>query len=356
MIYSAHYRRKNNSWQVIISWKDSSGKWHQKSKQGFALKADAKEAESDLIAQIKKAPQPVDKAMADITLLKFCETYLKTRTDIVYITKKHYTNAVKSLGGVAKKPVRTITYLDLQTAVSGWNLKPLTQSQYRDKLRIIFRAAVKPYGLISASPMEDITIARNRKKDERRTLTEDEQKRMTAMATPTNNVDMALNILLYTGLRKGELLALTWNDIDLKDGLIRIGKQFTHTHDGHWNMVEVKSRNGYREIPLPANLLAFLRRCHTTRPMDIHRRLFPAPHSTYRDMQRLLHKVADDLTPHCLRHTYATTLLGNGVDIQTVAALLGDNPQTVIRTYIHYSEQMRKAAADSIQKIFSVNF
>ena len=54
MKYTAHYRRKNNSWQVIISWKDSSGKWRQKSKQGFQLKSDAKQYEEKLLAQIKK--------------------------------------------------------------------------------------------------------------------------------------------------------------------------------------------------------------------------------------------------------------------------------------------------------------
>ena len=52
------------------------------------------------------------------------------------------------------------------------------------------------------------------------------------------------------------------------------------------------------------------------------------------------------------RHTYATTLLGNNVDIQTVASLLGDNINTVIKTYIHYSDEMRKNAADNVANIF----
>ena len=69
------YRQKDNGWQLIVSWKDTSGKWHQRSKQGFATKSAAKEYEHDLIAQIKKAPQPVDKAMVGITLKQFCEEY-----------------------------------------------------------------------------------------------------------------------------------------------------------------------------------------------------------------------------------------------------------------------------------------
>lgn len=49
------YRQKNHSWQLIISFKDTDGKWHQKSKQGFPTKRDAKAVESDLIQQIKKS-------------------------------------------------------------------------------------------------------------------------------------------------------------------------------------------------------------------------------------------------------------------------------------------------------------
>ena len=53
------------------------------------------------------------------------------------------------------------------------------------------------------------------------------------------------------------------------------------------------------------------------------------------------------------RHTYATSLLANGVDMQTVASLLGDGLNTVINTYIHYSQEMRNNAAKSVENIFS---
>nr|WP_269148071.1 tyrosine-type recombinase/integrase [Megasphaera stantonii] len=57
---------------------------------------------------------------------------------------------------------------------------------------------------------------------------------------------------------------------------------------------------------------------------------------------------------HVLRHTYATTLLARGVDIKTVAALLGDTVETVIKKYVHYSEEMRRNAAQNIQNIFDL--
>ena len=104
---------------------------------------------------------------------------------------------------------------------------------------------------------------------------------------------------------------------------------------------------------MPVALVRILKSAHDNLPMDMNKRLFPVPHSTYRDAQIALKKTAPDLTPHCLRHTYATNLLAHGMDVQTVAALLGDSVTTVIRTYIHYSDEMRKAAAKNIDRIFN---
>ena len=53
-----------------------------------------------------------------------------------------------------------------------------------------------------------------------------------------------------------------------------------------------------------------------------------------------------------MRHTYATTLLANGLDVKTVASLLGDDVNTVINTYIHFTDEMRLRAADKVANIF----
>jgi integrase len=95
-----------------------------------------------------------------------------------------------------------------------------------------------------------------------------------------------------------------------------------------------------------------LREYHRTVPLDYKRRLFPHPQGTLEKMQAALRKEDPAFTPHCLRHTYATTLLAKGIDIRTVAALMGDDTKTVINTYVHYTDEMRAAAAAEIKKIF----
>lgn len=346
-MHTTHYRQKDSGWQIIISYKDK-GKWKQKSRQGFASKKEAKQYEQKLLEEIKKLPRPVIEGMEEITLMEFTKTYLHNNQNLSLPTQQCYIQAVKSLVSLADKPMHRITYLDLQNAVSGWDTMPGTQSLYRTKLNVLFKAAVKPYRIISDNPMVDVTIQKSREKKEKRVLTEEEERKVLSL----NN--LALDILYYTGLRKGEMLALTWNDI--KNGVLVVNKQLVLMPTGGLKESPVKSKNGYREIPLPTALVKKLKLVHDTQPMDIKKRLFPRPHITYRRSLEALKEISIDLTPHCLRHTYATNLLAKGIDVQTVAALLGDNVNTVINTYIHYSDEMRKAAARNIQKIFANNF
>ena len=158
MIYTSHYRKKDGAWQLIISFKDIDGRWRQKSKQGFETRSAAKQYEAQLLQEIKKAPRPVEKAMAGITLREFCIEYLKTRKDLVYITKKHYTNAVDAVPDLADKPLARITYLDVSGAVAKWKAKPVTQAGWRVILNALFKAAVRPYRILADNPMKQIAV------------------------------------------------------------------------------------------------------------------------------------------------------------------------------------------------------
>ncbi len=353
MTHTTTYRQKDNGWQIIVSWKNTSGKWKQKSKQGFPTKRDAKEYEQDLIRQIKNRPQPIEPGMADISLKDFCDLYIAAKKSVTENTKRNYKYAVKALSDLADKPVRTITFLDLQRAVSAWSIKPQTQKQYQAKLNALFKAAVTPYGLIAAaSPMQGIETEKARERKERLTISETQFQDLLKLCSRPDAY-IATAICYYTGLRRGELFGLTWEDISWTGQTVRINKQLD-VYAGR--TTEPKSRNGFRTVPIPHPLLLMLRDYHRTAPLDMMRRLLPHPQGTLEKMQKALRAEDPAFTPHCLRHTYATTLLAKGMDIRTVAALMGDDTKTVINTYVHYTDEMRAAAAEEIQKIFSNYF
>ena len=355
MTHTTTFRQKDNGWQIIVSWKDTDGKWHQKSRQGFAKKSDAKAAESDLIQSIKKEPRPVEKSMAGITLEAFCESYLKIKKSVSAGTKRNYTNAVKALSSLAKRPIHTITYLKLQTAISEWKYKPVTQKNYKAKLNILFRAAVKPYGLIATNPMVDIETPKDRERKTIHTVPDEKFSEIIKALAGQPPVRTAIIIGYYTGMRRSEICALKWSDIDFAGESITVNRQIafiSHTRRGIESTT--KSKNGFRTIPIPPELVKALCQYRKAVPIQLDGQLFRRPLYMYERIGTAL-KVFG-VRPHELRHTYATNLLAHGMDVQTVAALMGDNVQTVINTYIHYTDEMRKAAAKSIKKIFAQNF
>lgn len=355
MKHTTTYRQKDNGWQIIISYKDADGKWRQKSRQGFARKSDAKEAEAELLREIKKAPRPVVQGMADISLIEFTKHYLKHKHALAPGSRRSYMTTVKSLGELAYKPIHQITFMDMQDAVSKWNLKPVTQKNYKARLDIIFRAAIKPYGLISDNPIADIELEKSRIPTKIRTISEEQYGKIIKSLSRFPESRMAVTIGWFTGMRRAEISALTWNDISFADATIAVNKQVAYVDDKKFNVSKTtKSRNGQRVIPIPSELVTALRQYRQDFPINISGNLFRRPMSVYVQLGVLLHK--QNVTFHMLRHTYATRLLAKGIDVQTVAALLGDNVQTVISTYIHYTEEMRKAAANSIEKIFATNF
>lgn len=347
------FRQKDGNWQIIISWKDSNGKWRQKSKQGFTTKREAKEYESKLLQKIKKQPHPVDKAFKGITLLQFTAEYLKSKKSLIKGSKRCYENAVNALGDLAEKPLESITFRQLQNVISEWTFGAATQNNYRISLRALFRAAIKPYRIIAENPMDDIEISKEREKKERRTVTDAELQQLLKDLKHDAEATLAVNVLYYTGLRRGELLALSWDKIDWKESLLTVDTQYNKTITGKFMLQPPKSRNGFRVIPIPAKLLRLLKQYKNKYPLQMDRKFYAHPEVVIRRVCVAMRAVHPDLSPHCLRHTYATNLLAQGVDVRTVAALIGDDTRTVISTYIHYTDEMRKAAQQDIEKIFA---
>ena len=184
-----------------------------------------------------------------------------------------------------------------------------------------------------------------------------------------NNYDMLQQNVLYeidatywlvVSLRQKQKLAQNYLDLVTKlhdDVYKMIDKGVAIRADGlNMDVRVTEAEMAKMRVDDNLALVKMLNEYRRSQPLDIHRRLFPRPYGTYYGMKAAMKTIDSRLSPHCLRHTYATHLLAKGMDIRTVAALLGDNVKTVINTYIHYSDDMRTAAANDIEKIFAGNF
>ena len=163
-------------------------------------------------------------------------------------------------------------------------------------------------------------------------------------------------LCLYTGLRIGELLALTWSDIDFDKGLLVVSKT---CHDGKINGVHSriidtpKTAHSRRIIPLPKQILPLLKNLKkrsTCEYMiaDDNKPVFVR--SYQRTFELLLNKLKIPHKGfHSLRHTFATRALECGMDVKTLSELLGHKNATI--TLNRYAHSMLEHKAEMMNRL-----
>ena len=158
---------------------------------------------------------------------------------------------------------------------------------------------------------------------------------------------------LVSGLRKGELVALRWDDLDIQGRTISVSKQYVRNPNGSLELTRPKTENSVRLVSIPQTTVDLLIQEHSKHPDSPY--MFPSPltgEMYHPDSVVNLHKKIlkdaglEHLRFHDLRHTFATTALQNGVDVKTVSSMLGHfDAGFTLRTYTHATRQKQDEAA-----------
>ena len=211
--------------------------------------------------------------------------------------------------------------------------------------------------LIPRNPTEDCIAPKPRKIEMQILPSEDMHAYLEA--AKTRNLLPMFYLELVSGLRKGELVALRWDDVDIQGKTISVSKQYVRNPDGSLELTRPKTENSVRLVSIPQTAIDLLIQEHDKHPDSPY--LFPSPitgEMYHPDSVVNLHKklLKDAGLPHIrfhdLRHTFATTALQNGVDVKTVSSMLGHyDAGFTLRTYTHATQQKQDEAAQTMGSV-----
>lgn len=271
--------------------------------------------------------------------------YLREKSlDMIrYVLNQHILPAI---GGYR---LRDITPLQVQAILAAMSDKSNSlQSKVLVALRSIFKAA-QENGLVAKSPVSSMLRPGGRKTPEKTALTAEESG---LLLSRTNNprAYTFLLIALHTGMRRGEILALQWDDVDFDNGFIYVRHNALLHSVGKTTISDhLKTAAARRDIPLSDELADWLQRCQRTAhskfvlSMQNHQ---PLTQSAYKSMWHLIERELPDhhITAHILRHTYITRLFEAGLDLKEIQYLAGHSTlDMTLRVYTHYDRASRSA-------------
>ncbi len=180
------------------------------------------------------------------------------------------------------------------------------------------------------------------------------------------NFELIFLLDLATGLRQGELLALDWEHIDLKNKTAKIEKSVKEVYvydDENTKHIETifqtpKTLNSFRTVALPDVIINVLKSQKNKEGL-----LFKDPDNEPLKGKNVSTKWTKILKEcniphkkfHSIRHTYASMLLENGVDIETVAELMGHSAISITQIYLHSSNNQKKKSVNKLNSLLKTD-
>lgn len=257
----------------------------------------------------------------------------------------------------------TITEDEAQAFVFKKLESGLSKKTIKDML-IVLRMVLKfgaKHKWLNYQPF-DIQFPTERKQQQLEVLSKAQQK--TIMQYIKNNFtfrNLGVYLCLSTGMRIGEVCALTWEDIDIANGVIHINKtiQRIYNIDEHTRKTELiidtpKTKNSHREIPISSDLLKLVKPFKNIVNSSFYvltNEATPTEPRTYRNYyNNLMEEIGmPKLKFHGLRHSFATRCIESNCDYKTVSVLLGHaNISTTLNLYVHPNFEQKKKAINQM--------
>jgi len=360
-------RKQRNKWVVRVDGIDTATGKHRPRQMGtYASQRSANAAARDMRAD--------DRATERGTVSWLVRRYVASRIDISEKSQQQYEWAIPHIeDGLGAIPLATLDREDvtrwIEALAAGGKLSKRSVQICRTVLRAALSEAVDE-GLIPRSPAACValprTVAKPVKEKDTVAWTERQVDQFLA-ATADHRWAIAFRLGVLYGLRRSEVLALRWDDLDTEQQTLRIDESLVATNEGAaWG--NAKNERSRRTIPIDEDTM---RQLATRRAAQAAERLAAGqswedndlivatrtgrlvlPRSYDRALATIVDKAGlPRLTSHGLRHTAATHMVQKAADVgelRAIADLLGHGAEILMNTYAHALPDSRSAVVDRI--------
>ncbi|MBM7153700.1 site-specific integrase, partial [Streptococcus suis] len=158
-------------------------------------------------------------------------------------------------------------------------------------------------------------------------------------------------LISVTGMRFAEAVGLTWDDIDFENGLIDINK--TYNYNTTFDFAPTKNSSSMRKVPIDDQTINLLIEYREKYWIENDQNRIFASVSNAAANKTIKKIVGRNVHIHSLRHTYASYLITQGVELISISQLLGhENLNITLKVYAHQLESLKEKSNDKVRKIF----
>ena len=349
---------KTGKWDIQFRYTDASGKRVKTTKRGFNKQRDAEEWYREFM--LTKANDFNMKLSSFVALYyEDCQARFKENT----MSPKKYIIDLKILsyfGDVKISDITPAMVREWQTSLLNQGYSQTYLKTINNQLSAIFNYAVRVHGLKS-NPCRNAGSIGKSKADEMDFYTQEEFNQFIDALRNKWESYMCFMILYWTGMRMGELLALTYGDIDLENNTIRINKSLQRLH-GQTLITTPKTPKSKRVVHIPEKLKEELKEYmehHKVFNANADTRIFTVSKGFLQHEAERGAKEAGlrKIRIHDFRHSHVALLIEMGIPILAISERLGhEKIETTLNVYGHLYPNKQKELAESLnEKFMEVN-
>ena len=340
--------RKGKPWQARAKYKDVYGKWKEVSKMlpDAKGKKEANKMAKEWLEQLNAEADLMPNAGKAKTVDEIYKEYLLHQVSTGEIERSTYSNSLYSYNKYIKPYLGDYVFASVdKTVLSGWLTKLYQAGLSQNTIHTTYARLKKVYnyfynnGELLKDPFKGVKMPKKGEAKVTHLTKEQMENVLSAVHLNYNEKDpMYVGILLtfYAGLRRGEICGLRWNDIDFYKHTITVRSAVgvSSGKDGDYTK-NPKNKSSNRTFPMMPQLEeALLKRKEFINPLDSwyvigeqeqfmrpqqYNRLF----SEFVDRNNLVDAYGKKIVPHGLRHNFATMGIQSGMDIASLALMMG---------------------------------